>query len=123
MKTKGQIEAEISIAITQFEKEHFGRGPKETRTYLIQDMLLIRLKGVLTPAEKSLAESPGGAQLIKEVHLRLIESSRTLLENIIVEKTGVKLISSHTDISSHTGERVFVLILNKNLENELKENK
>ncbi|MFQ5709036.1 MAG: Na-translocating system protein MpsC family protein, partial [bacterium] len=28
-KTKGQLEAEISAAITQFEKDHLGRGPKE----------------------------------------------------------------------------------------------
>ncbi len=122
MKTKGQLEAEISAAITQFEKEHFGRGPKETRTYLIQDMLLIRLKGVLTPAENNLAKSPGGAHLIKEVRSRLIESSRSLLENIITEKTSAKIISLHTDISSHTGERVIVLTLDKNLENDFKIN-
>ena len=118
MKTKGQLEADISASITQFEKEHLGRGPKETRTYLIQDMLLIRLKDVLTPAEKNLANSPGGAQLIKEVRLRLIESSRPILENIITERTNAKLISLHTDISSHTGEKVFIFILDKNLENE-----
>ena len=55
-KTKGQIEADISAAITQFEKDHLGRGPKEARTFIIQDMVLIRLRGVLTPAEEKLAK-------------------------------------------------------------------
>lgn len=121
-KTKGQLEADISAAVTQFEREHLGRGPKESRTFIVQDMILIRLKGVLTPAEEQLAAEKDGAQLIKQVRMRLIESSRALLEKIIHEKTGAQVTSLHTDISSRTGERVFVLCLNKNLEDELKKN-
>lgn len=121
-KTKGQLEADISTAVTQFEREHLGRGPKESRTFIVQDMILIRLKGVLTPAEEQLAAEKDGAQLIKQVRMRLIESSRTLLEKIIQEKTGAAVTSLHTDISSRTGERVFVLCLNKNLEEEFKKN-
>ncbi|MCK5327596.1 MAG: DUF2294 domain-containing protein, partial [Candidatus Latescibacteria bacterium] len=56
-KTQGQIEAEISEAIINFEKEYMGRGPEETKTYLIDDMVLVRLQGVLTPAEKQLAKA------------------------------------------------------------------
>lgn len=119
-KSKGQLEADISAAVTQFERDHLGRGPKEARTFIIQDMILIRLKGVLTPAEEKLAAEKDGAQLIKQVRMRLIESSRPLLEQIINEKTGAGVRTLHTDISSRTGERVFVLCLNKNLEDELK---
>lgn len=116
--TKGQLEAEISNAITQFEKEHLGRGPKETHSYIIRDMILVRLKEVLTPAENSLARTADGARLIKRVRLSLIEDSRALLERIIADKTGAKLISIHTDISARTAERVFVFILDRDLEKE-----
>lgn len=119
-KTKGQIEAEISTAVTQFERDYLGRGPKEARTFVIQDMILIRLKGILTPAEEQLASEKEGAQLLKQVRTRLIESSRPLLEQIVNEKTGARIISLHTDFSSRTGERIFVLSLNINLEEELK---
>ncbi len=119
-KSKGQLEAELSAAITQFEREYLGRGPKEARTFIIQDMLLMRLKGVLTPAEEKLATEKDGAQLIKQVRTRLIESARPLLEQLVLEKTGAEVISLHTDISSRTGERVFVFGLNKNLEEDFK---
>jgi len=119
-KTKGQLEAEISIALTQFEKDHLGRGPKEARTFIIQDMVLIRLKGVLTPTEEKLSKEDDGAQLIKQIRMRLIESSRKLLEKLIYEKTGAKVISVHTDISTRSGEQIFVLVLDVNLETELK---
>ena len=39
VKTQGQLEAEIADAITRFEKEHMGRGPTETRAFLLQDMV------------------------------------------------------------------------------------
>ncbi|MCK5075515.1 MAG: DUF2294 domain-containing protein, partial [Calditrichia bacterium] len=99
-KTIGQLEAEISEAITKFEKEHLGRGPKEARTFIIEDIILIRLKGVLTPAEKKLSMNKEGAQLIKQMRRRLIESSRPLLGEIISNITGLEIVSLHTDISS-----------------------
>ena len=114
--SKGQLEQDISNAITRFEKEHLGRGPRESRTFIIQDMVLVRLKGILTPAEENLARQEDGTRLIKDVRMRLIESSRVLLEEIIVEKTGIGVISLHTDISSRTGERIFVFTLEENLE-------
>ncbi|MEO0293619.1 MAG: DUF2294 domain-containing protein [candidate division WOR-3 bacterium] len=115
-KTKGQIEAQISEAITKFEKEYMGRGPKETKTYILKDMVFVRLKGVLTLAEEKLAQSPEGADLIKRVRMQLLENGRTLLEKIILENTGATVKSMHTDISTRTGERVIIFILDKNLE-------
>ena len=117
--TKGQLEALISKLITRFEKEHLGRGPKEAKSFILQDMLLVRLKGILTPAEENLASEKGGTQLIKEIRNRLIESSRPLLENIVRETTGCKVKSMHTDISSRSGERIFIFVLDSNLENKL----
>jgi len=119
-KTKGQVEADISKAITLFEKEYLGRGPKKVRSFIIEDMILIRLLGVLTPAEEELSKEIEGAQLIKQIRRRLIESSRKVLENIIESNTNVKVKSLHTDISSHTGERIFVFVLDRNLEKELR---
>jgi uncharacterized protein YbcI len=58
--TKGQMEADISNALIAFEKEHMGRGPEDVRTHIIQDMVLIRLKGVLAPAERHLARDQEG---------------------------------------------------------------
>jgi len=51
-KSKGRLEAEISTAVTKFEKEYIGRGPKESKSFIIEDMVIIRLKGILTPAEE-----------------------------------------------------------------------
>lgn len=119
-QTKGQIESQISEAIIKFEKEYMGRGPMETKTYIIKDMIFIRLKGVLTPAEEQLAKTADGSELIKKTRIQLLEGARLLLENIISDITGYQVKSLHTDISTKTGERIIIFILEQNLEEKHK---
>ena len=121
--TKGQIEAKISEAMIKFEVEHMGRGPEETRTYIIKDMIFVRLKGVLTAAEKQLAKDTEGKLLIKQTRARLLEGSRKILEEIVQNITGSKIISLHTDISTKTGERIIIFSLNEDLEDKLHANR
>ena len=114
MKTKGKLEAEISEAFIKFEQEFMGRGPEETKTYLIDDMILVRLRGVLTPAEKNLAKIDGSTQgraLIKQVRIELLEKARSMLEALVQDITRRKVRSMHTDISTSTGERVIIFTL------------
>ncbi|MCA9186768.1 MAG: DUF2294 domain-containing protein [Pirellulaceae bacterium] len=114
MKTRREIERQISQAIVRFEKEYMGRGPLDTKAYVIDDMVLVRLKNVLTPAELKLAETPEqdrGRYLIKQVRQELIERGRPLLDAVVRDILGLEVISLHTDISAKTGERIIVFTL------------
>ena len=112
-KTSGEIEAEISQAMIRFEKEFMGRGPLETRTYVVDDLVIVRLKGVLTATEIKLAETDGdrGRDLLKQVRHELLDHGRPMLEAVIQDLLGVEIRSLHTDISTKTGERIIVLSL------------
>jgi uncharacterized protein YbcI len=114
--SKGHIEAQICEAIIKFEKEYMGRGPIETKTYIIEDMIIVRLKGVITRAEHHLAtsgDSARGRELIKQTRMELIEKARPLLESVIESIAGSAVVSLHTDISTRTGERVIIFTLEK----------
>ena len=119
-QTKGQIEAQIAAAITQFEREHLGRGPQEVRAWIIHDLILVRLKRVLTPAEEKLARDPEGRRLVKEIRRQLIEGSRSLLDEMVLDIVGIEVVSLHSDISVRTGERIIVFALASDLEARLK---
>lgn len=121
MRTKGQIEADIGNAITKFELEYMGRGPRETKAYIIDDMVLIRLKGVLTDAEKQLTKNPEGRDLIKKVRETLLESAKDLLSSRMKDIVGVNVVSMHTDISTLTGERLIIFTFSEMLVNPIKE--
>lgn len=112
-KSRGEMETQIARAVIHFEKEFMGRGPLETKTYLLDDLILVRLKGVLTPAERKLSEtqSDRSAYLLKQVRNELLSSGRPMLEAVIRDIVGVQVQSLHTDISTKTGERVIVITL------------
>ena len=114
-KTQGQLEAEFTKAIIKFEKEHLGRGPLDARTFFIHDMILVRLRGVLTPAEMKLAENREGQVLVKETRRQLFETSRDLLDDIVRDTLGCEPISLHTDMSTTTGERIVVITVDIDL--------
>jgi uncharacterized protein YbcI len=120
-ETRRQLEAEVSDAVTRFEKEHMGRGPLETRTYILEDMVIIRQKGSLTRAEHALVKSERNdraRELIKQVRCELLENGRPLLEDMIKSIMRRKIRSLHTDLSTSTGEKVIIFILDKEPEIE-----
>ena len=114
MKTSGEIEAAICKGMSRFEQEYMGRGPKEVRAHLIGDLLVVRLRGVLTAAEQHLVktlQADKGRDLLKQVRIQLIESARPIVEAMVHEIVGVKILSLHHDISTVTGEEVVLFSL------------
>ena len=114
MKTQGEIEAAVCEGISLFEQNHMGRGPKEIHAHLLNDLLVVRLKGVLTAAEQQLVKSlpaEKGRDLLKQVRTHLMETARAVMEAMIKEATGCKVLSLHHDISTVTGEEVVVFTL------------
>jgi uncharacterized protein YbcI len=115
-KTRGEAEAEVTKAVIQFEKEYLGRGPLYARTFFVQDMILIRLRGILTAGDRKLAETREGQALLKETRRQLFEACITTFEEMVTSLIGCKLVSLHTDLSTKTGERIIVLTTDMNLE-------
>ena len=87
-KTRGEVEAEFTQAIVKFEKEYLGRGPLDARTFLVNDMILIRLRGILNAADRKLAETPDGQALVKETRRKLFETSRQIFDEMAEQITG-----------------------------------
>jgi uncharacterized protein YbcI len=114
MKTQGEIEAAICKGMSHFEQEYMGRGPKDIRAHLIGDLLVVRLKEVLTAAEKHLVTTlpaEKGRDLLKQVRSQLIEVARPKLDAVVEGITGTKPVSLHHDISTLTGEEIVVFTL------------
>jgi len=114
MKSQGEIETGICDGIVHFEQNYMGRGPKEIHAHLINNLVLVRLQGVLTAAEQQLAKSlpaDKGRDLLKQVRTHLLETSRSVMETMVEKITGINVISLHHDISTVTGEEVVLFTL------------
>jgi uncharacterized protein YbcI len=139
MKSQGEIEAAVCDGISRFQQEFIGRGPRDIHAHLLGTLLVVRLQGALTPAERQLiaprGEVAGGAAdgqvqsngqgngngnghdpgngraLLKQVRAHMVATGRPRLEEVVETATGVRLVSVHHDISTITGEEVIVFSL------------
>ena len=113
MRTKKEIESAISEEINRFEQDYMGRGPKCIQVHLLDDLLVIRLRGVLAPAEENLVKSlpESGRDLLKQVRSHLIQTTRPVMEPMVENVTGVKVVTMHHDICTATGEEVILFTL------------
>lgn len=119
MSSKGQVEDSISKEVTKFYARTLGVGPRETRTYILEDMVIIRLKGKLLPLEEKLLEGKNGVEIVKDIRVALHEILTKNLSKLISEVTKHKVVSSHSDISTKSGEIMEVFILDTDFEKEL----
>lgn len=118
--TIGQVEQEITAAMVAFQRNLTGHGPASARTYVVEDMVLIRMQGMLSPVEQHLVASPEGRRVVKDLRHILRENTRAELETVIRTITGCDVRSSHGDVSTRTGERVEIYVLAENLEERLR---
>ena len=107
-RTKSEAETAIRNAIIKFEQEFMGRGPTDVKAFILHDIVLVRLKGVLTPAERQLAKNAEGIDMVKRIRQNLISQGREKLCGQISKITGSDVTGLFTDIETHIGERMLV---------------
>lgn len=115
-QTRAEMEVAIRNAIIKFEQEFMGRGPTDVRAFIVRDLVVVRLRGVLTPAERQLAKTPDGVDMVKRVRQTLIAQGRDRLVEQVSDITGAKVLALFMDIDAKIGEKVFVFTVERDLE-------
>ena len=87
------MENAIRNAIIKFEQEFMGRGPDEVRAFIVRDLVVVRLNGVLTPAERQLAKTVEGVDMVKRLRQDLIALGRDKLCEQVSEITSAKTLA------------------------------
>lgn len=117
--TKGQMESKISEGVSKFEVEYMGRGPQKIRTIIVGELLIIRLLGFLSQAEQKVAENNDGVELLKKLRTMLFERNITRFHEVISEILPYKILSTHSDISTVTGEKMIIITFDCNIEEKI----
>ena len=109
--TQTESEAAICDGIIRFQEEYLGWRSDQVQIHFVKDLLVVRIRSVLTLAERQLGKTASpekGRDLIKQTRKQLLELARPMLESLVYEAVGVKVRSMHHDISTVTGEEVIV---------------
>lgn len=109
--TQTESEAAICDGIIRFQEEYLGWRSDQVYIHFLKDLLVVRIRSVLTLAERQLGKTASperGRDLIKQTRNQLLELARPMLESLVYEAVGVKIRSMHHDLSTVTGEEVIV---------------
>jgi uncharacterized protein YbcI len=91
--TGGRLLAAISTRIVALLREHYGRGPMKAKTYALDDIIVVVMRGSgFTPFEQTIMNSgePGRVVAMREEFQRVMASR---YKQVIEELTGVKVVA------------------------------
>lgn len=116
--SKKELETAISQAMERFVEEQMGECPRKVVTSVMKDVIIVRIKSNLIPAERYMMRYQKGSEIIRELKIKLIERAKPLLDAMIKNLTGADIIDLHSDVCVETGERVEIFTLKKDIEKE-----
>src|SRR5271166_6545162 len=103
-KIKPTMAQQIAQAAIAFEQRRTGSHvPKSVTVVLSEGTLVITLREALSPAEKELAKTPGGAAQMQEFHRQLFASSSDSLRQEIHRITGMKVREATAEVELASG--------------------
>ena len=89
--------ARLSNEMVRAQKQFFGKGPTEAKSYMLDDLLLIVMRGGLTTAEKTMLEF-GRPDQVREFR-QLFENEMTeRLTSMVEELTGRKVVNYQSQV-------------------------
>jgi uncharacterized protein YbcI len=89
--------AQISNEMVRAQKRFFGKGPTEAKSYLLDDLLIIVMRGGMTTAEKTMLEF-GQQDQVRQFR-QLFENEMTeRLTDMIERLTGRKVLTYQSQV-------------------------
>lgn len=88
---------EISRALVAAKKEYYGKGPVHARSYLVEDLLFVVMRGGTTTAEETMLEA-GQKDMVREFRQRFQNEMAERLTGTIEQLTGRKVINYQSQI-------------------------
>lgn len=114
------LKRSLAEAVSQFECENFHRSARRVRVHCVDDLVLLRLQGVLSPAERSLAESREGQTLMRQLLLREFDELQELLALRLNNVFAVRRVQSlSVDLDPVADERLIICRLDGPVADEL----
>lgn len=105
------VELAVVQTVSAFESDYLGRTPERVTAYIVRDVVVVRSCSPMSPAEKQLAKSQEGTVLFKQLRLKLFESCKHVLKDLLEKLLDTQVVGLSMDLSSLEGEQVVVCLL------------
>jgi uncharacterized protein YbcI len=99
--TGGKLLAQISTNIVSILREHYGRGPMKAKTYALDDIIVVVMRGSgFTPLEKTIMESGQPARVVamrEEFQGVMAERYKGMIEELTGRNVVAFLSQAHVE--------------------------
>jgi uncharacterized protein YbcI len=99
--TGGRLLAQISTSIVAILREHYGRGPMKAKTYALDDIIVVVMRGSgFTALEQTIMDSGQPARVIamrEEFQTVMAERYRYTIEKLTGRKVVAFLSQAHVE--------------------------
>jgi uncharacterized protein YbcI len=93
----GDVLARLSDDMVRAKKQFFGKGPEQAKSYMLDDMLFVVMRGGLTRAEQTMLRF--GRQNMVRQFRQLFENEMTeVLTGLVEETTGRTVVNYQSQI-------------------------
>jgi len=109
---KAEIEYAVMLAVLDFQTEFMKSPYSHVQAYVYDELVYVTsAKGTPIPAEKELARSPEGHDLLRRFHRAMYDSCQIVLQTRLEHAIGVKIQNIVTDLDPKTGRSTLVIKL------------
>ena len=95
---KGQsLLARLSNEMVRAQKEFFGKGPTQAKSYILDDLLVVVMRGGLTTAEKTMLDF-GHPDMVRQFRQIFQNAMTDRLTGMVEELTGRKVVTYQSQV-------------------------
>jgi uncharacterized protein YbcI len=87
----GRLLAEVTNAVVHLHREHYGKGPTRSKSYLLDDVLVCVMRDVLTTVERTLVEA-GEHDRVRETRLAFQDAMRDRFTEAVERVLGRRVL-------------------------------
>ena len=69
----------VNLIVKNFLLNHMGEKPKDMKTEITDDLIVVFIRDLLPPAEEEMLKRKGGVESYRELRLKLFEQSEHIL--------------------------------------------
>jgi uncharacterized protein YbcI len=115
-RSKSDMEALVDRAVSKFIKKHLGEHSDIVSTRMFEDIVMVRIREVLPPAERHMLRQKDGVRVIKELKMKLLERATPFLKQTINNTTKREVVDVHSSFNPETGEYFEIFTLDSERE-------
>ena len=102
---------QLADVARQFETHRTGRAPNSVTSVMVDNKLVITLRGALSTAEQEAAKTPDGAAQIREAHRQLFLTTCDSLRQEVATIVGVAVLEATSEVTTLNGTVVLDFLL------------